>query len=590
VTRAIYRFHWFELLDALQENDARVASLTLDEMMKAARSIGVRRLADYSRYALHVARRAEKVGKTGTAGKAYDAAIQLDDSSFDAAASRASFLGRHGRLREALRAASAAFSNMVGSAESRLSLASSFALSIIVALIAAAVATVLGLFFRHARRIAHDLRETASRPFGRVAAAPIAFVLLALPVFLTFGPLWLLLYWAMLAYAYSARGERFAIGSSLLVLALAPIAIETVARENLVRRSPIYRAAVDLEERREDFSVEDDLASLAAAYPDQADAWFLLARYAERAGDNGRALLAYGRAIQADAKDYRAFVNRGNVRFLEGAYNEAISDYEEATRRAPEAAEAFYNLSVARSEIYDFKGQEQARARALQISRRDVDSWSARPPLSRVVPASYQVEDARERARLWSARTSGRPSDLGPDLLEIALSPWCLAPLGALVAAWIFGAIRTRIGVSTECSRCGRPFCRRCKRHGGPALFCAQCVRVYARKEEIGEEARQADRRETATRQRRRRDLVRLGSVVIPGLSRFFAGRPWAGIAILFAFFLAVALAVGGPWLFDLAPLAPSGASLPARLAAAALALVLWLFGMTGAWRPTRES
>lgn len=562
----------------------------LDEMTKAARSTGVRRLADYSRYALQVARRSEQFGKTGSAAKAYDAAVRLDDSSFDAAASRAAFLGRHGSFRELLRAVPAAFSTLFESSESRLSLASSLAVAVIAAALAAAVATLIGLFFRHARRIAHDLRETASRPFGYRAATPIAFILLALPIFLTFGPVWLVLYWAVLAYAYSARGERFAIGFSLAVLALSPIAIEAIARENLVRRSPIYRAAVDLEERREDFSVEDDLASLAAAYPEQADAWFLLARYAERAGDHGRAVLAYGRAIQADPKDYRPFVNRGNVRFVEGAYNEAISDYEEAARRAPKSAEAFYNLSVARSEIYDFKGQELARARALQISPRDVNSWTESPPLSRVVPASYQVANARERARLWSARASGRPSNLGSDLLALALSTWCLAPLGALVGAWIYGAIRTRIGVATECSRCGRPFCRRCKRYGGPVLFCGRCVRLYSRKEEVEEKTREADRQETAKRLRRRRDLVRLGSAVMPGLSRFFAGRPWTGMAILFAFFLAVGLAVGGPWLFPLAPLAPSSATLPARLAAAILALVLWLVGMTGAWRVTRES
>jgi tetratricopeptide (TPR) repeat protein len=389
------------------------------------------------------------------------------------------FLARHRRFGEVLAAVPSTVTNLFSSSESRLSLLSSSALAVLGALVAAAAGAILALFLRHLRRIWHDSKETATRFFGPLVGAPAGFLLLALPLFLTLGPVWLLLYWGVLAWAYSARGERRVVAFSLVVLGLVPIAVETVARENLLRRSPLYLAAVDLAERRHDSSVEDGLASLAAAYPDQPDAWFLLARYAERAGDNARAVAAYGRAIQADPGDYRSCVNRGNVRFLEGDYAQAINDYEEAARRAPRSAEAFYNLSVARSEIYDFKGQEAARARALQISRRDVDAWSSSPPLTRVVPAAYRVATARERARAWNSREGG-PLSAGkrPVALEIALSPLSLAPWGALVVAVIFGAIRSRVGVASECSRCGRAFCRRCKRYGGPVQFCARCARI----------------------------------------------------------------------------------------------------------------
>lgn len=591
MTRSVYRSQWFELLDDFLENDATHAKTILNDMMKAARSTDVRRLADYSRAALHVAGKAENAGRHGGAGLAYDAAVTLDDTSFDAAASRARFLARRRRFREAADAIPAAATTLFASSESRLSLVSSLAIAIVAALAGAAIAAALGLFLNHLRRASHDLGETASRAFGQRLAAPITFLLLGLPIFFALGPLWLLLYWAVLAYAYSARREKFVIAFSLVALAASSVVIDAVARENLVRRSPIYLAAVDLAERRQDSSVEDGLASLATAYPEQHDAWFLLARYAERSGDNDRALAAYGRAIETDPKDYRAYVNRGNVRFLEGEYAEAIGDYEEAARRGPESVEAFYNLSLARSEIYDFKGQEAARGRALEISRRDVDNWSSSPPLSRVVPAMYRVADARERARAWNERAARRISKRSlPALLDLALSPWCLAPLGALVVAWIFGAIRSRIGLASECSRCGRAFCRRCKRYGGPAQFCSRCVRLYARKEAADEEAREQDRSATKRRGDRRRLAVRLGSAVVPGLHRFFAGRPWTAFAMIFLFFFFLVLALGSPLLFDIAPLSPSEASLPGRIAAGAVALALWLVAMTGAWRQTRES
>jgi tetratricopeptide (TPR) repeat protein len=591
VTRALYRSHWFELLDDFQENDERDARQNLGEMKRAARSVGVRRLTDYSRAALHVARRSERAGRTGGAELAYGAAIELDDSNFDAAASRAGFLARHGRFREAFVAWPAAMTTLLASSESRLSLFSSLALAVVAALAAAAIAAGIGLFLKHFRRIWHDLRELANRAVSHRAATPIAFLLISLPLFLTLGPAWLFFYWVVLAYAYSRRRERFALAFSLLVLGIVPIAIDAIARENLLRRSPIYRAAVDLAERREDASIEDGLAAIATAFPDQPDAWFLLARYAERAGDNGRALTAYGRAIQTDPKDHRALINRGNVRFVEGDYGQAISDYEEAARRAPESAEAFYNLSLARSEIYDFKGQESARARALLLSPRDVEAWSSRPPLSRVVEAVYPVATARERARFVGERAAGdAAASERAAFLSLVLSPWCLAPWGTLAIAWIFGAIRSRIGTAAECARCGRAFCHRCKWSGGSAQLCSRCARPTARKGDTEEETRERERLETERRARRRRYLVRLGAAMVPGLSRFFSGRPWVAFALSFAFFLGLVLAFGGPWLFDVGPLAPSSASLPGRAAAATVAFALWLLGVIGAWRLTRES
>jgi hypothetical protein len=348
---------------------------------------------------------------------------------------------------------------------------------------------------------------------------------------------------------------------------------------------------VDLDERREDSSVEEQLASIVTASPQQPDAWFLIAMYAQRAGEHSQALTAYGRAIEADPKDYRALVNRGNVRFVEGDYAEAIGDYEEAARRAPEAAEAFYNLSLSRSEIYDFKGQERARARAIEISRRDVDDWSARPPFARVVPASYRLSIARERSALWMRRNPdrGRAVVARAPIVDLLRSPWCLAPWGALVVALIFRAIRTRRGFAIECSRCGRAFCRFCKRYGGPATLCGRCVRLYSRKDEVPEDLRETDRLESEKRARARQRVIRATSLIAPGIQRFFAHQPFVAAATLLFFFLALTLALGGSWVFELRPLAPSREVLPARLALAFAALVLWLFANARAWRQTRE-
>jgi hypothetical protein len=101
---------------------------------------------------------------------------------------------------------------------------------------------------------------------------------------------------------------------------------------------------------------------------------------------------------------------------------------------------------------------------------------------------------------------------------------------------------------------------------------------------------READRVESETRARRRVGVIRAASLIAPGIHRFFAGRPLYAAGSLLLFFLAMTLSLGGPWTFELPPLAPSREVLPARLALAFAALLLWLFANYRAWRPARES
>ena len=109
--------------------------------------------------------------------------------------------------------------------------------------------------------------------------------------------------------------------------------------------------------------------------------WYLFGMYAERSGDSERAIASYDRAIQADSGDYRPFLNRGNVHFQEGDFQEAIRDYEAAAQRAPKVAEIQYNLAVARGEAYDFDGQTAAMAKARALSPADVPTWTEHPTL-----------------------------------------------------------------------------------------------------------------------------------------------------------------------------------------------------------------
>ncbi len=578
VTRGLYRSHWFDYLSAFSEGDRVAEDKALEDMVRAGRKVGVRRLSDFSRTAVFLGRRAESQRQPDRADRAYAAALRLDDSDPDAILARLSFLVRHGRVGEAVRAIPDSVSALVSTHESRVAIFSSLGLWTGAAGAALLAGVVLSLALRHGPRALHDLGERAARSYGPAGVLPFGLIVVGLPLFIGFGPVWLVLYWGALLWVYADRRERGVLAASFVFLALAVPLAAWITEENIRQRSPLFVAAMDLEERREDASAEDGLRQASAVFPEDPDVWFLLGIYAERSGDLERALSDYGRAMQADPTDYRPILSRGNVHFTEGDYGEAIRDYTEAAKRNPRAADALYNLSLARGEAYDFDGQSQALAGARALSASQVSAWANNPTLARVVSSGYSVSRARDRIAEWNAQPKSRrlPGHGTAASPWVSLfSPWMFAPL-AVMALGIFLA-RSRPAVAAICERCGRAFCNRCRRYGDPPNYCAMCSRAF-RKETHGDIEIQTA--EAAAMQRRaawRARASRVVSLFLPGSHAFQEGRPVAGAITLFLFFFGLAAAVLDERFFS-----PLTLPVPAGLRATvvlggALALLTWL-------------
>ena len=587
VTRSQYRAQWFEFLSAFSEDDQPAANKALEEMLRNGRKVGVHRLADFSRTAVFLGRRAEKEGKPARAEKAYDAALQLDASNPDALVARLSFLVRHGRVLEALRFLPAATADFLSTHEARVTTLSSLGLWVAVGIAGMLLGAILALAVRHGPRAAHDIAERAQRSFGRSAALPLGLLVLALPVFVGLGPGWLVLYWGALLYPYAERRERQALAAGFIGLALVPPLLAWITAANIEERSPLFVAAVDLAERREDASAEDGLRQASAVFPEDSDVWFLLGIYAERSGDMQRAQQDYTRAMGADPADYRPIMNRGNVRFAEGEYGEAVRDYIEAGKRT-RSADIYYNLSLAKGEAYDFDGQATAIQEARQISPAQVNGWTSTPTVSRVVPAGYSLARARRRIADWNAQPkSRRLPGHGAAAREWQgyLSWWSAVPVGFLILGMGIDRLRRRRGLSYECGRCGRAFCDRCRRYGDPTLYCTPCASTLVRKEGPDIEVQVSETRAMQRRLTWRHRVSRMVSLVAPGSSAFRDGRPIAGLIALFLFFTCVAAAVVDGKLFDPLTLPPEGPWRATVVVGAALAAVLWLRGQLTARR-----
>jgi tetratricopeptide (TPR) repeat protein len=578
VTRGQYRASWFDFLTAFSENDPAGADRALEAMLRAARKVGVHRLSDFSRTAVYLGRRAEILGQKDRAGRAYDAAMRLDPDDPDAVIARVSFLARTGRVTDALKSVPSAAMALFATRESRVAIFSSAALWLAVGIAGALAGIVLTLCIRHLSLAAHDVSEAARWRLGAGAAIPVAIAVAALPLLAGFGPGWLVLYWAALIFPYAAARERRTLAVALLALALVPPLLAVVTRINIEQRSPLFVAALDLAERREDASAEDGLRQASAVFPEDSDVWFLLGVYAERAGDYERASEAYTRAMRADPTDYRPVLHRGNVRFTEGDFNEAIRDYIEAAKLDPDAPEIFYNLALARGEAYDFDGQSQAITRARAISASRVSGWVNAPTVSRVVPASYSLAQARTRIAQWNSQPKSRrlPGHGAASLGWAIGSAWSLPPIAALAAGLLLTRFRRHRGVAGECVRCGRAYCARCRRYGDAPGYCATCARSF-RKEEGDIEEQASEALGAQRRARGRHRTSRIASLLAPGAHRFGFDRPASGAVTMLVFFFAIGAALLDNRFFDPLSLPPEGPVRGTVVAGLALAFLIWL-------------
>jgi tetratricopeptide (TPR) repeat protein len=588
-TRSGLRGRWFEFLSALNEDDFPSARLASADLLRTASRVGISRLSDFSRAALYQARLADRQGKPDRAALALDTAIQLDPDLVDPrwekarlAWSRREYAGSAAALGEALTA-------LFQAEESRREFVSNAALLVGASFALAAAGLVLALMLRHVRRMLHSIRERSEPAFGRGGTVAVAIVVLGLPLWLSFGPFWLLLYWAVLVCVHSGARERGVLAGALLVVGFLGPLSNAVADRNLIARSPLVSAAVDLDEKKEEGGSVDLLRRASQVFSEDPDVWFLLGRFAQRRDDYDEASADYARALKDDPKNYRAMIGIGNIHFWQGDLGEAMTDYRDAIQMRPRSALAWYNLSLAQGDAYLFDQQKESLANARRISPRDVDRWIESPSLARVLSLDYSVDEAERRSREWTREVKSQslpglghawsPEDL--IFVPTSIGPWLALLIGLGLGAI---AARRRWG-SRECARCGKAFCRRCKLPGSAALYCAACDRLLSSKDagDIASHVAQSEEARRNVRQRQRE--ARWLSVLFPGARRMSEGNPVSGFLILFGFFIFVLVALVGGRIYPVRSL-PTATYFPVReIGATVLAFTVWLASNLGAAR-----
>ena len=569
---------WPQATAAAREGDFDAAAKKTSELLATGRKYGIR---TYPAYAAGAAAMAGEAGPKSPelAAWATKASHDLDGRSpsvaFLEADRAARTKGWASAVPLALPGFARAFANYRTNTLGRADLIVVFAGAVAVT----AILLALALFIRYGRSAAHDLREILSKRFSGGSVSVLAFALLFLPLFFWLGPLWLMFYWFAIFFGYAGWGERVAIVIVLLLVALSPVALDFAASRIAGVDSPVVAAAISSAYDSYEPDALRRLQDLIAVIPDDPTLHVLIGNLQAFEGMDDQANVHYRRAIQLRPNYAGAHVNLGNLLYLNNEFQAAMTEYEKAEAADPRLATAFYNHSIAAGDTYRFDLQGEMLEKARAADAGFVERTTRNPPQQKILMYKPPIGEA------WaiSSRISRRPAARtyfgnysAFDPVRAAASPITIGALASLLLALLIFAFRRRAQYANACIKCGRTFCYRCKSARESTTYCTQCIHIYLKRDGVSLDTKRQKLDEVNRHQAGVTRRNRAFATFLPGSAQLMEGRTVAGIlgVFLFAFFVVTALLVGrlGPAMGPVAEVAQTFV----RIAAIALALLLW--------------
>jgi len=559
--RKLVRGQWFGWLAAQEEGDSPLARAKVDEILKHAQKIEIRRMTDLALSATLLGRREVAAGRNEAAREAYSAAIRLDPDLPEPRWARLSLSASSRTWGDLVPAFLGALRATFADGESRRVVLVRLVLTLLLTACAAALAAILVLLVRHGPRLVHDLRESAEGLLGgRATGVAVASFLIA-PLLVSLDVLWLALFLFVLLLGYASLEQKIATSFALALSMLLLPVLDRVAYDMAITSSPILRAAEALQESRYDQRVLDNLEAAKNILPGDVDIRFVLGRLYQALGQNDRAISEYTEGMRLDPHDIRCLVNRGNIRFVDGDLGSAQEDYQEALKRNGRSIAARYNLALLYAETFRTIEAAQTLQEARALDARAVQSFQEAPTLVKVVSIGFTPEEAREKIERMErdsrtrrllghyrsydlADALGLPRVTGPPFsVDFGVPLFWGIPL-AIVAAFFLDRSRRRgRGYASECQKCGRAFCRLCKPPGESALLCSQCVHVYLKKDGVAIETK-LQKLDDVRRRRSFEERIRLVlNSLLPGSNAFLDSRLLAA-AVAFGLFAFGLLAI----------------------------------------------
>jgi tetratricopeptide (TPR) repeat protein len=222
-----------------------------------------------------------------------------------------------------------------------------------------------------------------------VLSAPVAhlltIVLLLWPLATPGGVLWALLYWSVLLWGFGSLSERLVLAVLWLLLAVTPLALARQHQKVAALLTPPVRAVAALNEGRLYGALFTDLGLLPSMLPDSVAVRQMLGDLHRLLGQWDDARIYYAQVLEKEPQNVDALIDLGAYHFLTGDHGGAVQFFQRAATADPNSAAAYYNLSQAYSDAYQFGEQREALARARQLDEGRVNRWIQQSSSDRVI-------------------------------------------------------------------------------------------------------------------------------------------------------------------------------------------------------------
>jgi Tetratricopeptide repeat len=433
----------------------------------------------------------------------------------------------------------------------------------LVTLLAAATAFAFVMIVRHGALLLHDIEEALGAGSRPVAVGVFA-VFLLVPVMTLQGYAWLPLWWITLLFLYLSMTERV-IGGVFLALTLA-VGPTTRVLEGYVQaeQNPLLRASLVAVDGGPDARATAELAAASTRYADDRDLQYLLALEYKKTGRYDDAGAIY-RDVSDTAKDpidlAIALINLGNIEFARGKYSVAISRYTKAAELQPPtdmAATAYYNLSLAHLQSFEYEPANRARGQADQFNRGLTQKYESLWKADRRGSAVAAVVDlAPSHDEIWTKFIDKRDGVAQKNLAGRGVSPLSAVDLASaglnrfagflvLFGLVVLGMWRWRgdNSYTARCPKCGTPFCKKCQLGASASGLCTQCHHLFVVRDGVSGPARNRKVQDVEDEEERRNRVFRLLSLVLPGGGQMYGQATLLGLGLSLVWFAGLSILI----------------------------------------------
>ncbi|MEW5807482.1 MAG: tetratricopeptide repeat protein [Acidobacteriota bacterium] len=396
----------------------------------------------------------------------------------------------------------------------------------------------ISMLLKYNKLLRHEIYEHLTGRMTESTVIAAGWAVLLAPFLSILGGIFFIIYWPLIMFRYMKNKERIVCILLFFFLFFAIPGLKITRSLFDAATNEENRVIVDSISGNYDPQIIIGLSEQIKNHTGDPTFHFLIADHYKKGGYYREAYDHYMECLQINPDLFGAYNNIGNIFFLFEQYPEAIANYRKAIGKKPDFILAYYNMSLAQSELFHFKEAEESIARAKALDSAEVSSLMAS---RRSTNHGAEVIDAMIRVPgIWKrALGNGKILQDGFRDPEKGKNPafLFLNMLSALSAASLFLFMILSFAEKpwvTSCVRCGKPFCQKCRIYSDSSTHCTQCLHLFVKMDGLEPEAKARKMMEIEIYENRKRKNLLISSIFFPGVAQNARGKLLVSYIITF--------------------------------------------------------